>query len=115
LLEESAHPFHPKSIRASAGSVFRAPLRTGPALTSLPHSLPVVALSSDAPPLDPASLPESFALLVGLEGPGLPAAWRERAVSIPLADGVESLNAAASAAVALYAWRSALDRPREPR
>lgn len=110
LLREAAHPFHPKAVRASGGAVFRIALRTGPALADLPRSLPVLALSAEGRPLNRVDFPESFGLLLGLEGPGLPQTWRSRAVAIPIAAGVESLNAAAAAAIALYQWRTQMDR-----
>ena len=50
------------------------------------------------------------ALLLGAEGPGLRATTMERAdhrVRIPLTDGVDSLNVASAAAVALYALTTA--------
>jgi len=105
LLRESAHPFHPKALRASGGAVLEIPLRAGPSLAELPDDLPLIALSAEGEPLERASFPEAFGLLAGLEGPGLPAAWRRRAVRIPMRPGVDSLNAAAAVAVALYAWR----------
>lgn len=105
LLKESAHPFHPKAIRASAGTVFRLRLRAGPSLADLPTTLPMVALSQDGRPLEKVSFPQSFGLLAGLEGPGLPELWRHRAAAIPMAFGTESLNAATAVAVALYEWR----------
>jgi TrmH family RNA methyltransferase len=37
LLAESANPFHPKAIRASAGTVFSARLFAGPSLSALPQ------------------------------------------------------------------------------
>jgi 16S rRNA (guanine527-N7)-methyltransferase len=40
-----------------------------------------------------------------MEGPGLSAAWRRHAVAIPISPAVESLNAAAAMAVALYEWK----------
>ncbi|HXV13294.1 MAG TPA: TrmH family RNA methyltransferase, partial [Candidatus Krumholzibacteria bacterium] len=46
LLAESAHPYHPKSLRASGGAVFLAALRQGPSLHELPDDLPVVPLST---------------------------------------------------------------------
>ncbi len=107
LLAESAHPFHAKSVRASAGAVFRASLSRGPALADLPVSGSVLALSGEGSPLPATRFPERFALLAGLEGPGLPDAWRQQSVAIPMEPGAESLNAAAAVAVALYAWKAA--------
>jgi 16S rRNA (guanine527-N7)-methyltransferase len=40
-----------------------------------------------------------------MEGQGLPDRWRAAAVRIPIQPEVDSLNAAAAAAVALYEWR----------
>ena len=104
LLEEAAHPYHPRAIRASSGAVFDAALQRGPSLSALPGDLPVIALSAEGAPLRDVAFPERFYLLPGLEGPGLPAAWRERAVSIPLREGVESLNASVATSVALWEW-----------
>lgn len=105
LLVESAHPFHPKAIRASAGTVFSANLLQGPSLSEIPPDLPVIALAATGRPLAGADFPESFCLLTGMEGPGLPSRWQASALAIPMAAGVDSLNAAVATAVALYEWR----------
>jgi 16S rRNA (guanine(527)-N(7))-methyltransferase RsmG len=105
LLAESAHPFHPKALRASGGAVLSLPLRSGPALGAVPAELPIMALSADGTDVRQAEYPEAFGLLAGLEGPGLPEHWRRRAVRIPIRPEVESLNAAAAMAVALYEWK----------
>jgi 16S rRNA (guanine527-N7)-methyltransferase len=105
LLAESANPFHPKAVRASAGTVFSARLFAGPFLSDLPADLPVVALAAAGRPLAQARFPAAFYLLPGMEGPGLPAQWQTDAVAIPMAPGVESLNAAVATGIALYEWR----------
>lgn len=105
LLAESAHPFHPKSLRASGGSVLRIRLRQGPPLEKLSAELPIIALSPGGSDIRQAAFPPSFGLLAGTEGPGLPEDWRRRAVGIPISPAVESLNAAAALAVALYEWK----------
>ncbi len=104
LLEESAHPFHPRAIRASAGTVLSARIFRGPSIAEIPAGLPIIGLSGEGRPLETVDFPSSFGLLPGLEGPGLPPAWRGSAISIPIASEVESLNAAAAASIALYAW-----------
>jgi TrmH family RNA methyltransferase len=111
LLEECAHPYHPKALRASGGTVLRVPLRTGPALRALPEELGLTPLSAGGSDLGRYVWPPTCGLLLGTEGMGLPEAWRKRAVGIPLQEGVDSLNAAAAAAVALYAW----SRGKKPR
>ena len=105
LLAESANPFHPKAVRASAGTVFSARLFQGPSLSGLPLDIPVIALAASGQPLAQTRFPQSFCLLTGMEGPGLPSRWRADTVAIPMAPGVESLNAAVATAIALYEWR----------
>lgn len=104
LLAESAHPFHPKALRASGGTVLQAKLLSGPSVADLPPELPVVSLSSEGTDLATVELPERFGLLPGLEGPGLPPQWRLRAVAIPMTGDVESLNAATATGIVLYEW-----------
>lgn len=105
LLAESAHPFHPKALRASGGAALSLPLRQGPALADVSPELPILALSAEGADIRQAALPAAFGFMAGLEGPGLPPSWRSRAVRIPIRPEVESLNAAAAVAVALYEWR----------
>jgi 16S rRNA (guanine(527)-N(7))-methyltransferase RsmG len=104
LLSESAHPYHPKALRTSGGAVPYVRMRQGPSLSDLPEDLPVLALSAEGTNLSEIEFPEAFGLLLGLEGQGLPDKWRRAAVRIPIKPEVESLNAAAAAAVALYEW-----------
>ncbi len=107
LLAEAAHPYHPKSVRASGGAVFGATLRRGPSLDELPGDESVVSLSSEGVDVSRFAFPSRFALLPGMEGPGLPERFRARALSIPMSSKVESLNAAAAAAIAMYVWSRA--------
>jgi 16S rRNA (guanine(527)-N(7))-methyltransferase RsmG len=110
LLSESAHPYHPRALRASGGAVLRIPIVQGPSLTDLPADLEIVALSPIGRDLASVVFPRSFGLLAGMEGTGLPERWRSEAISIPLQGGVESLNAATAAGIALYVWsRQTLD------
>ena len=104
ILAEGANPFHPKSLRASGGAVLSVTLYQGPSINDLPADLPVFALSAEGRDLATVDFPQSFALLPGLEGPGLPPAWRSGAVSVPMNGPVESLNAAVATAVVLYEW-----------
>ncbi len=106
LLREAAHPFHPRSSRAAGPALFQVPLEVGPRLADLrTEHAPLIALDTDGPELSESPFPDRFGLVVGVEGPGLPphlrAGHRRR---IAMRPGVDSLNAAAAAAVALYAW-----------
>jgi 16S rRNA (guanine(527)-N(7))-methyltransferase RsmG len=105
LLAESAHPFHPKALRAAGGNVLDLRLRQGPALDDLPADLPVLALSAEGQDIHRAAFPAAFGLLPGLEGRGLPPRWRRKALRIAIRSEVESLNAAAAVSIALYEWR----------
>jgi tRNA G18 (ribose-2'-O)-methylase SpoU len=104
LLGESAHPYHPKALRASGGAVFMATLRRGPSVTELPDDLPIVALSPEGHDVGGFEFPARFGLLPGPEGPGIPDRFRARALSIPMRGDVESLNAASATAIVLYLW-----------
>ncbi len=105
LLAESAHPFHPKALRASGGAALEVVFREGPALSELPEDLPILSLSAEGTPLQSVEFPPAFGLLAGMEGPGLPERWRRRSLRIPIRPEVESLNAAAAVSVALYEWK----------
>jgi 16S rRNA (guanine527-N7)-methyltransferase len=105
LLAEAANPWHPKSIRASGGTVFRANLFEGPSINDLPVDLNIVPLSREGKNISDFTFPSSFGLLPGVEGPGLPDRLREKSISIPIAPEVESLNAVVATAIALYEWK----------
>jgi 16S rRNA (guanine527-N7)-methyltransferase len=109
LLREASHPFHPKCTRAAGPAVLQIPLLHGPSLADLETSgAPLIALATDGPPIDAEPFPETFGLVVGLEGPGLPQRLRTGPRRcIPIEPGVESLNASAATAVALHVWRAA--------
>jgi 16S rRNA (guanine527-N7)-methyltransferase len=111
LLKEAAHPFHPKSLRAAGPPVFGLNLKTGPSIRDLSESRwPLYALHPQGLDITRFTFPETFGLIPGVEGPGLPDHLKQGTLlSIPMAEGVESLNAAAASAVALYQWR--LGRP----
>jgi tRNA G18 (ribose-2'-O)-methylase SpoU len=104
LLTGAAHPFHPKTLRASGGAVLRARLALGPALEALPAELPFVPLSPEGEDVTRFTFPATCALLPGMEGPGLPPLWRKRAIRIPIRPEVESLNAAVALAIVLHEW-----------
>jgi 16S rRNA (guanine527-N7)-methyltransferase len=106
LTREAAHPFHPRSSRAAGPALFQVPLAIGPRLAELRASaVPLIAMDTTGPELSHAPFPETFGLVVGVEGPGLPGHLRQGdRRRIAMQPGVESLNAAAAAAIALYVW-----------
>ena len=106
-------PLYRKAIRVSVGGALRVPFATlgaGEDLIDLlaRHRFTPVALSpsgeTDLSKLPPMVRP---ALLLGAEGPGLPAATlaRCRTVSIPMAPGFDTLNVAVAAGIALHQLR----------
>jgi TrmH family RNA methyltransferase len=122
FLKGTASPFNPKTLRASAGSLFRVPFLYGmdPVLahaafeehgTTLYAAVPARA-GADVRALADADLTHACALIIGNEGRGVSAEWRRLAegVSIPTV-AVESLNAAMAAGILLYEAR----RQRSPR
>ena len=113
----TADPLYRRSVRVSLGHVLRVPWTR---LTSWPgavHNLAEQGFAADAEPIGPvadalgrAAAPgvdgRRVALVVGAEGSGLSEAAMAapaRRVRIPLAHGVDSLNVATAAAVALHA------------
>ena len=94
-------PTGPKALRASAGAIFRVPLAR---FDDAPRPRAALITRGGAP-LHELELPERITFVVGAEREGLPdvvAAACELQTTIPLEPAAESLNAAVSAAIALY-------------
>jgi len=111
MLKEAAHPFHPRCIKSSAGAVFKTNLFNGPSIYELKtvcdkHKLNIVTLDMSGTPIESFQFPESFLLLPGLEGQGVPEELKAGAISIPISSSIESLNAAIAVSVVLYSWNS---------
>ena len=114
-----ADPLYRRSVRVSMGEVFAVPYaRFGSWPAGLAEltaaGFTVLALTPDpaATSIDDLVISdgEKLALVMGAEGPGLsPAALiaASQRVRIPMANGVDSLNVAAAAAVACYAVQRA--------
>ena len=115
-------PLYRRAVRVSMGAVFQVPwtrigtdahdwARDGvPLLKSLGFTTAAMALSDKAIPLDDARLKSCgrLALVFGTEGDGLASATISQcdyAVRIPMQHGVDSLNVAASSAVAFWELR----------
>ena len=103
LTKEAAHPFLPKAVKASAGSVLRMPLSRGPSLREFSDSC--IALDIEGEPIGDFAWPANGLLAVGEEGSGFGGKKFTRRVSIPT-QKVQSLNVVVAASVAL-AWKNA--------
>ncbi|MCB0357127.1 MAG: RNA methyltransferase [Bdellovibrionales bacterium] len=109
LTRESAHPFLPKVIRSSAGTVLNAPLFVTRTLSEVLNS-PVAnffALDFGGQNLQNFNWPKKSYLLMGEEGPGLPP-HNLPIISIPIAKTVESLNAVIATSLAIYDFNKKL-------
>jgi len=112
FLKGSVSPYNPKSLRASAGSIFRLPvvagLDEGVLLVSLDQRR--IALYAAMPrsqrSMTQANFTERCAIVIGSEGRGVSPAIEQRAMAVRIpTNGVESLNAAVAAGVMLYEAR----------
>jgi RNA methyltransferase, TrmH family len=105
FLKGTASPYHPKTLRASAGSLFRLPFLVAEALPDL--AFPIYATAkAEATPIDEVDWQGASAVVIGNEGRGVrPEILASSiAVTIPTV-GVESLNAAVAAGIVLYEAR----------
>jgi RNA methyltransferase, TrmH family len=110
LAEKTVSRFNPKTVRASAGSIFRLPtvqINLREALSQL-HSAGVRLLGTSSHrgvPMNQTDLRSACAVVIGAEGGGLPAdamAQMDELITIPHATHVESLNAGIAASLILY-------------
>ena len=99
-------PWFPDAVRGAAGLHFALPVA---AVEALPASdRPLLAIDPEGEELHPDRLPARAVLAFGTERHGISSELLERAdarVSIPMREGVSSLNLATSVAVTLFAQR----------
>ena len=118
VLSSGGHdPWDPAALRGSAGLHFALPVvhlpeetlnRLGGQPSHRAHHRPLVAVDPDGEQLHPTQLPARAILAFGGERRGLSAELLARAdarVSLPMREGISSLNLATSVAALLYAWR----------
>lgn len=110
LAPHSVDVYNPKVVRATAGTLFRLPIFSHTGIEDLLNQ-DCVILAADAatngslPLRSIQSLPARTIVAIGSESRGLSDATVQAATlrfTIPLRQGVESLNAAAAAAIALF-------------
>jgi len=103
VLPGSADPFGPKAVRASAGNVFRLQVARAQ-WKDLDQLDGYGAAPADGAPLAETPIESAGMIVLGSEAHGL--SRRDlRLVTVPLTEGVESLNVAAAAALILFEIR----------
>jgi len=115
--QNSADPFSPKAVRASAGSVFHAPPivleKNSPSeiITALHEGSTPFAIASGDGEISCFDFqwPEKCALVLGHETRGVSKEFQDAAIAkikIPIYGKAESLNVASAGTVLLYAWQN---------
>ena len=110
--EAGADVYSRKSIRASSGAVFRLPVFESADLAEdlrklrrSDYTVMGTSLSEGSTPLSEAPEFSNAVILFGPENGGLCETWEKLCdvkLTIPMSDGIDSLNVAASAAIVLY-------------
>jgi TrmH family RNA methyltransferase len=109
LTEECASPFLPKALRASAGTALKISFSRIGSLKTSQFDSEVFGLDMTGENLSGFKWPQNGLLVLGEEGQGLPSTLAIKRLMIPMAPGVESLNAMVAASLALYSY--ALQHP----
>jgi TrmH family RNA methyltransferase len=121
LGEKTVSHFNPKTVRGSAGSLFREPLirlKLGESIPALKEQGVRVLMTSShkGKPLQEADCTGAAMIVVGNEGAGVPPeilSLADELVTIPHSPRVESLNAGIAASILLY--EAARQRQASPR
>jgi TrmH family RNA methyltransferase len=100
LSDGCADPTSPKALRASAGSIWRVPLGPWVCVDSTQTRVALVAHGGTA--LSEVDLSGRVAFLLGAERDGLPEEVEREIEATISIQGAESLNVAATGAIALY-------------
>jgi TrmH family RNA methyltransferase len=114
LSSDCADIYNPKTVRGAMGTLFRQRISIVPSLTDTVKTMNeggykvyAAVLDDKALPLNRLDIGKKTAFIIGNEGHGIDPDVINAAgntVYIPMAEGVESLNAAAAAAV--FMWQS---------
>jgi TrmH family RNA methyltransferase len=108
LTTGSQDPWQPEVLRGAAGLHFALAVAR---ITELEfQGRPLIAVDPEAEAFDPLQMPPRAVLAFGTERHGISEellAHADRSISIPMRDGVSSLNLATSVAAVLFAWRLA--------
>lgn len=108
-LADCADAFNPKAVRASMGGIYKVSLHSGTREEILPViDKPFVIADMGGKNVFTREKRGDFCLVIGNEGRGVSERLKRLAsetVSIPMQNGMESLNAAVSAGILMYALK----------
>jgi RNA methyltransferase, TrmH family len=110
LSSDCADPWSPKTLRAGMGAQFIVPITQSEDLSATAAALGVplfACVATGGTSIFHADLHGPAGFLIGGEGAGVkPPLLRQarQLLSIPMTDGIESLNAASAATVIFYEW-----------
>jgi tRNA G18 (ribose-2'-O)-methylase SpoU len=117
LSPRCADPLYRRAVKVAMGAVFSVPWTrlddwydAMPMLAGRGFQTIALSLSPDSTPLTEVQVAQRTALVMGAEGHGLTHRWQQGAsirATIPMANGIDSLNVAAAAAVACHWLRFA--------
>lgn len=104
-------PYSPKAVRASMSGIFFVKLYSGTRaeIFSALDGVPIICADMNGENVFEFNPPKKFCLCIGNEGGGISAEVFEKAsykVKIPMRETCESLNAAVSAGIAMYALKN---------
>ena len=101
-----ADPFSPKAVRSSMSGIFKVKIHVGERGELLDKiDFPIVVADMGGEDVFSVNLPQNFCLVIGNEGKGVSQTLKDLAnytVSIPMQNGMESLNASVSAGILMY-------------
>ncbi|RKZ29017.1 hypothetical protein DRQ29_00915 [bacterium] len=114
--ENTAKLFNPKVIQASAGAIFHIPVVEIVNRDSVEiikkfknTGFKILVSSADGVPVDRISITRKTLLVIGNEGNGVRKSIidiADKKISIPIAENIESLNAAVAGSIILYILKS---------
>ena len=111
LIRPCADVFDPRTVRASMGSLFRLRVRVYDRFEDYREEFPErplypFMLDASVPLGEIREIPETYSLIFGNEGSGLPAEFARmgQAVRIESNEKVDSLNLAVAAAIGIYTF-----------
>ena len=107
LIADGADAYSNKAVRASMGGIFRVKILSGTRAETLEKvKVPLIVADMGGETLGSLKVPEKHCLVIGNEAHGVSEELKSLAtltVSIPMQNGMESLNAAVSAGILMYA------------